>query len=70
MDTAPKDRTIIGNYGNGEHASISWSDRPVCMGGPTVYHKPGWATPAGGVTDSNLPMDAPESWCEEEEYNL
>lgn len=39
-----------------------WSDRPVCMGGPTVYRPPGWATPVDGDTDSNLPLDEPVWW--------
>jgi hypothetical protein len=40
-----------------------WSDRPVCMGGPTVYIKPGWAT-AGDNVDKNLPLDLPILWRE------
>jgi hypothetical protein len=63
MQTAPKDgRTIIGKYGEGEEELIFWSDRPVCMGGPSVYNHAGWATSPEGDTDSNLPRDAPMAW--------
>lgn len=64
MDTAPK-TTIIGLYEEGP-MKITWSDRPVCMGGPTVSYPPGWAT-SGIYTDDNLPMDPPTAWCYEEE---
>jgi hypothetical protein len=61
ISTAPRDGTeIIGIYDEGEF-QIFWSDRPVCMGGPTVMLKPGWATCGQGV-DYNLPMDWNECW--------
>lgn len=66
IEIAPKDgRTIEFNYGTEqepETALVFWSNKPVCMGGPTVYIKPGWATAAEGNTDTNLPMDAAEFW--------
>lgn len=69
ISDAPKSGiTIIGNYGDG-FCFIRWSSRPVCMGGPTVYIKPGWATGSGTATDSNLPMDPQKSWCYEEEFD-
>lgn len=68
IETAPKDgRTIEFNYRTPDKPEISlvfWSDRPVCMGGPTVYNKPGWAT-AGDDVDKNLPLDPAKYWREE-----
>lgn len=63
MVSAPKDGTTIeGLYDEGDIALICWSQRPVCMGGPTVYNKPGWATAPESDTDTNLPMDTPLLW--------
>lgn len=67
-DLAPKDGTVIEiNYGTEllpeDVCEAAWSERPVCMGGPTVYNKPGWAT-AGGDVDKNLPLDPPNFWRE------
>lgn len=61
IESAPKDGTVIEiNYGTIELPEdvclALWSQRPVCMGGPTVYNKPGWAT-AGDKVDKNLPLD-------------
>ena len=67
IETAPKDgREIELNYGTEESPEIVqafWSKRPVCMGGPTIYNKPGFATCGPGV-DSNLPLDPPNYWRE------
>lgn len=66
ISTAPKDGTVIEiNYGTAENPEENqlafWSERPVCMGGPTVYIKSGWAT-AGDNVDKNLPLDTPNFW--------
>ena len=65
--TAPKTGIEIEvSYGDGsdpkEITWAFWSDRPVCMGGPTVYIKPGWATGHNSGTDYNLPLDEPKMW--------
>ena len=67
METAPKDgRDIEISYGDGSNAEDNclafWSERPVCMGGPTVMHKPGWATAGNDKCDKNLPLDPPKLW--------
>lgn len=56
METAPKDGTeIVLHYPDGSSIWAFWSERPVCMGGPTVYQKPQWASGPSGDTDTNLP---------------
>lgn len=68
METAPKTgETIEISYGDGsdpgDNCFACWSDKPICMLGPrNGTHKPGWATPCGGNTDSNLPLDPPKLW--------
>lgn len=67
MDTAPKDGTVIeigyGECNPDEVCEAVWSERPVCMlGNRNGGCKPGWATPYGGDTDSNLPLDPPNFW--------
>lgn len=68
IETAPKDgREIEITYGDGSNPDDNcfavWSDNPICMLGPrNGSHKPGWATPYGGNTDSNLPLDPPKYW--------
>lgn len=69
MDIAPKTGRIIEiNYGtpeNPEYVQLAfWSERPVCMGSPTVYNEPGWATASDDI-DKNLPLDEPNYWREE-----
>lgn len=67
IETAPKTGIEIEiSYGDGNDAENTcfamWSDRPVCMGGPTVYNKPGWVTGPSGECDTNLPLDPPKLW--------
>jgi hypothetical protein len=67
IETAPKDgSTILFNYGTleePEEALATWSDRPVCMlGSRCGGFPPGWATPFGGDTDPNLPLDPANYW--------
>lgn len=65
--TAPKDgRTIIVSWDEdgSNHDFAMWSDRPVCMGGPTVYNRPGWAVAPEGQAGTNLPLDEPLLWKE------
>lgn len=68
ISTAPKTGIVIEiNYGTPETPKdvclAVWSQRPVCMGGPTVFRNPGWAT-VGDETDKNLPLDEPNFWRE------
>lgn len=63
--TAPKDGTTIEVSYDSEHTDTClamWSQRPVCMGGSTVYNKPGWATSTESECDTNLPLDTPLYW--------
>lgn len=68
MDAAPKDgTTIVARYEDGP-SRIRWSQRPVCMlGSRCGGFPPGWATD-GSETDGNLPMDPPQGWMREEDY--
>lgn len=74
MSSAPKDGEVIEvNYGSLDEPDICdavWSARPVCMlGNINGGHKPGWATPHGGDTDSNLPLDPPNYWRPQQPLN-
>ena len=68
IETAPKTgETIEINYGTADNpedvCEAAWSERPVCMLGNRNGGFPaGWATPYGGDTDSNLPLDPPKLW--------
>lgn len=66
--TAPRcGRNIVGIYPNGDEVYMCWSARPVCMlGSRNGGYPPGWATACGGNTDSNLPLDEPLYWREDE----
>lgn len=68
IQIAPKDgREIEINYGTEDKPEdvclAFWSERPVCMLGPTAYFPSGWAT-SGPATDRNLPLDPPNYWRE------
>lgn len=62
MEMAPRDENIVGLI-NGDEVAMVWSEKPICMLGPrNGTFSPGWATPIGGSTDSNLPLDEPVAW--------
>lgn len=63
IDTAPLDGTEIEVLADGEWQPVMWSERPVCMLGPTAYWPPGWVTSPACETDCNLPLDVqPTHW--------
>lgn len=62
---APYDGTEVEvKWESGDVSTACWSERPVCMGGPTVYREPSWATGPNSGTDRNLPLDEPQWWRE------
>lgn len=63
IDTAPLDGTEIEVLADCEWQPTMWSERPVCMLGPTYYWPPGWVTSPACQTDCNLPTDiTPTHW--------
>lgn len=65
IDSAPKDREILGLHSDGSESPMFWSEKPICMLGPTNgSFPPGWATGISGESETNLPLRDLIKWKE------